>query len=492
MQIFNLQKYEAKDFNGLVTASNLGSMYMKRPELVSPMIKQIFKVANADDMMNFIEQFPVMEVSENTFYEWMLQGQHDKNIPILDWYDTAGAKPLEPGKNGASFFVVFGEEYFEPDNIILGHKEDYHLRVKDVKAIGNNFQYEVELLTDDTNLFMDPAELAAGKRFSKDYNLSPSTLSSRGARPNFTSPFRMRNRVAMMRMEYDVPGNMIAEGKNTPLEFGFMNPSTGKMEKVWINYLDLVARYQFRQQYARMHIYGKKNWTSNDLFLNKDQSGKYALESGAGLFEQIAPGNIHHYNTFDLDYFTEVLLDMGVGKTDRGAREIVLGTGEWGMYQFHKAVEKEGSKYSPNFFQDRFYKSSPGDTGSKMSFGYGGQFTEWIGPNGLKIKLQYIPFFDDRVRFKDENPAGGLNESYRYIAMGYGGDAGIKRVKVRGQAPVMRYIPGLRDPFTPGGTGMSNAMTASKIDGYSVYMADWGGMMVDDPTKIVDFRFNKQ
>jgi hypothetical protein len=83
MQLFQLQKYAAKDYNGLVTANNLGALYMKRPQLVTNTIHQIFRTNLKNAMFDFLNQFPTVEVEENNYYEWMLQGQHDKNIPLL-------------------------------------------------------------------------------------------------------------------------------------------------------------------------------------------------------------------------------------------------------------------------------------------------------------------------------------------------------------------------------------------------------------------------
>lgn len=487
MQILNLQKYAPKDWSGLANVSTFGQLYQESPEFVSNLIKEIYKVNLMDDMMAFVEKFPEKEVSETKPYEWELQGQHEKNVPLIDWYDEAGNKPGQPGLNGASIYLVFDEDYFEPTNVLVGHKEDYHFLVKDVKILsGGQYELKTELVTSDRNLFVPIEELAAGKRFSKDYGLVSTTLSYQGMRPNFTSPFRMRNRISMMRMEYDVAGNMIAKGKNDPLLFKFMY--NGKAESAFINYQDMVANHQFNQMYARMLLYGKKNWTDKDVILNKDDKNRYDIVSGSGLFEQIAPGNIHYYSTYDIDFHVRMLLDMGVGRIERGKRTITIGTGEFGALQFHLAAQNNSTKYTPNFNQDRIYKTDGGGMGVNMAMGYGGQFVEYNYVNGVKIRLEIIPFFDDRIRFKDEHPSGGVTESYRMVAFDYGGESGIHRVKVRGQNPIFGYINGLRDPFSPGGTGSAKQMV-SKIDGYSVVRANWGGLYCEDPTKIVDMRY---
>lgn len=486
MQLHALQKYAPKDWTGLASTATFGMLYQEAPEMVSNLIKEIYRVNLLDDMTAFINRFPVKEVSETKPYEWDLQGQHEKNVPLKDWYTEDGSKTVRPGVNISSFFLLFDEDYFTASDVLVGHKEDYHLLVKESKQVSGGYQLKVELVTGDRELFMDPEELEAGKRFSKDYNLVPSSLNYQGTRPNFTSPFRMRNRISMMRMEYDVAGNMIAKGNNDPLLFNFQ--FQGKPEKAFINYQDMVAYHQFNQMYARMLMYGKKNWTSKDVVMNKDDKNRYDITSGSGLFEQIAPGNTHYYSTYDIDFHTKMLLDMGVGRIERGKREITIATGEFGALQFHLAAQNNSTKYTPNFTQERIYKTKDGGMGVNMPLGYGGQFVEYNYVNGVKIKLEILPFFDDRVRFKDEHPTGGVTESYRMVALDYGGESGITRVKVRGQEPIFAYMNGLRDPFSPGGQGAAKQIV-SKIDGYTVIRANWGGLYVEDPTKIVDFRY---
>ena len=80
----------------------------------------------------------------------------------------------------------------------------------------------------------------------------------------------------------------------------------------------------------------------------------------------------------------------------------------------------------------------------------------------------------------------GLAQSFTYDIWDIGtsgGESNIKRVVPKDAQEVFRYIPGLRDPFTPGGTGYNGdsgqaVMTASSTDGYSMYKAAWFGVMI--------------
>ena len=496
-QLLPLQKYEAIDYNGLVTDNHFHALYMQKPQLISNVIKEIYKVNLQGKLREFVDRFPVKEVDqENGFYNWMLQGQSDKNLPLADaeMIDgssvSAGSFPATVGAHGQRFYLIFDEPLFEKTNVLKGETDDYHFLVKNEIDAGSRYKYEVELVNSNPEAVVPVAELAIGTRFSKFYSLAPSTLSYEGSEPYFTSPWRMENRPSTLRMQYEVAGNVINKGKNEPLEFGFNY--NGKTEKVWINYQDMVAHHQCEEMFARMLMYGKKNWTSDHKYLNKDDKTKYAVESGAGFFDQIAPSNVHYYNTYDLDWHLELLLDMGVGKLERGKRTIHLLTGEFGAIEISKQIQEKRGQLNVTVIQDRFIDSNskPGNLGGKNTKAtQQPQYNIYEWYNGVTIMVEILDFFDDDVYFPQRHPDGkGIVESHRILALDYGDTAGIYRVKPKGVPDYnWAYIPGMRDPFSAGGKG-SPKMVASRVDGYEVHFQKWGGMMIEDPTKVVDLR----
>ena len=498
-QLLPLQKYEAKDYNGLVTDNHFYSLYQQKPQLISNVIKSIYKTNLQGKLREFVNRFPVKEVEqENGFYNWMLQGQSDKNLPLVDAETidgrtiSAGTFPANIGADGERFYMIFDEPLFEATNVIRGEMDEYHLLVKKVMDAGSRYKVEVELVSSNGALTIPSEELVINSRWSKFYDLVPSTLSYEGAKPHFTSPWRMENRMSTMRMHYEVAGNTINKGGNEPLEFGFKGPD-GKMVSTWINYQDMVAHHQCEEMFARMQLYGKRNWDSSHKYLNKDDKTKYAIESGAGFFEQIAPSNVHYYNTYDLDWHLEMLMDMGVGKIERGKRVIHLLTGEWGAIEISKQIQaKRGlnvTVVSDKFLDSNTASGTIGGMNTKGTMEPQYNVYEWY--NGIRLEVEIVDFFDDDVYFPQRHPDGkGVTESHRILALDYGGEAGIYRVKPKGVPDYnWGYIPGMRDPFSAGGNGKPKLM-ASSIDGYSVHFQKWGGMMIEDPTKIVDLRLS--
>jgi hypothetical protein len=497
-QLLPLQKYAAVDYNGLVTDNHFHALYQQKPELISDTIKSIYKTNLQGKLREFVDRFPVKEVEqENGFYNWMLQGQHDKNVALVDAEDfagntiSAGTFPSQIGANGARFYLIYDEPFFEETNVIRGESDAYHFLVKKVIDAGSRYKVEVELFTDDENMSVPSDELATGIRFSKFYGATPSTLSYQGAEPYFTSPWRMENRPSQLRMQYKVAGNTINKGKNEPLEFGFKYK--GQTESMWINYQDLVAHHQCEEMFARMCLYGKKNWTADHKYLNKDDNTKYAIESGSGFFEQVAPSNVHHYNTYDLDWHLEMLLDMGVGKLERGKRVVHIMTGEFGAIEISKQIAQKTAA-QVTIVSDKWLtgKTMPGNIGGKNTMSsLEPQYNVYQWYNGVELRVEILDFLDDDVYFPQRHPDGlGGVESHRMIALDYGEDAGIYRVKPKGVPDYnWAYIAGMRDPFTAAGKGAPKSV-ASAIDGYEVHFQKWGGMMVEDPTKVVDLQLS--
>ena len=499
-QLLPLQKYEALDYNGLVTDNHFHALYMQKPQLISNVIKEIYKTNLQGKLREFVDRFPVKEVEqENGFYNWMLQGQHDKNIALVDAETidgntvSAGTFPAVIGAAGQRFYLIFEEPLFEETNVLKGETDDYHYLVKKSLDAGSLYKYEVELWGGGVDAVVPIAELSIGSRFTKFYDVVPSTLSYQGAKPYFTSPWRMENRPTTMRMQYEVAGNTIGKGKNEPLEFGFNYK--GQTEKVWINYQDLVAHHQCEEMFARMSLYGKKNWTAEHKYLNKDDKTKYAIEAGSGFFEQVAPSNRHYYNSYDLDWHLTLLLDMGVGKLDRGKRTIYLQTGEFGAIEISKQIQAKSGQ-NVTIVSDKFLtgNSAPGNLGgsnTKMAMEPQYNIYQWY--NGVEIRVEILDFFDDDVYFPQRHPDGdGLVESHRILALDYGEDAGIYRIKPKGTPDYnWGYIPGMRDPYSAGGMKQPKHISSS-IDGYEVHFQKWGGMMIEDPTKIVDLKLNVQ
>ena len=484
MKVSKLQIVEPQHWSGMTRHSHLGAIGYTQPQYVDKVMERLYEVNyGADNIVSFINQFPVHHIDEEGEYRWMLHGSEERNIPLVGAELTAGVAVQandRPGLAYSQFFLIFSERWFDATSVIVGPDPDaYALRVvEDPTPAAGGWRYKVELVTGDENLFVPLADLVAGTMWSEDFALTEQYLSKRGAGVRHISPFQMENTTSKIRRNYEVPGAMINAGKNSPMAFAFVDQN-GKTHTAWLDKLGWDFYVQCRRDKARLLMFGKSNRKQDGSYNNKGESGN-TIMAGFGLREQMEGGNVLPYNKFDLDLLTKFALDISVGKVAGDKRKLVLATGEYGMWQFHKAASDKASGLrwlqSGHNFQG---------SGSNMQLNEG-QIMSYVSVNGIEFHLMLDPMKDDAVRNKIAHPGGGLASSYEYDIWDFGtsnGKPNIQRVAVKGDEEQFRYIPGMRDPFSGGGKGDNPTPTASSVDGYSVYKMFTGGIMVRNPFK---------
>lgn len=491
-----LSNYGLKSFNGPLKVPHLGELGMLEPQVANNYFRRIFETLPSDDYVNYMNQFPVHYLDhEDQFYHWKLAGNNLKTVQLLDWEDALGAKPAKVGQNSASFYLFFGERWADPNDYIAGHFPDlYAIQVKDIEEVSPGyFKFRCILDSDDpANKSVPSSAIEVGSRWSKEYNLQPMERSSRGTSAYFNTHIEMKARASLMRMEYKMDGNMISKGRNTPLVFGFpdpTNPSNPKAQTgAFINFYDLVAMYQFKKQMAKAFIFSKKNYTQKEQYFNFDDgsNGNGArIEGFAGLIEQIAPTNIHPQSSINLDKIVDMVIENGLAMKMADGYRVRLETGVYGKIDISKWIESKSIQYTPNWSDQNIN----GQTYQNPVF------SKFKSYNGVEIEVVHRPFFDDPERYKVKHPTeNGLISSRNILVTDYIGQAGIKRLGVKGyENGVYKYIAGMRDPFSPGGLGgsaTSKAPASSSVDQYEVHGMEFTGCVVEDPTKVLWMPYN--
>lgn len=479
-QISQLQMTEARAWTGLTTKNHLGSIWEMKPQQASKLLTRIAQVNFGQDLDSYLDQFNPLYLDTDDDFVWDLQGSGKKNVPLVEARigGTAITGTSTPGLGFTEFEMVFAEQWFTDVNVIVGHKnEKYQLQVQDNPyPEGTNWVYKVKLLTGDPDLFVPTEELEAGKRFSKDFSLVEDTLSIKGGGINFVSPFKMRNAMNYIRMEHTCAGNMI----NRPVGFEWLG-NDGKKYSTWTQYEDFEFERQFREDKNRALMFARMNRKDDGTYANTGKSGNI-LKQGAGYRQQAESANTIAYGSFSIDMLTDVLVEMSEGKLPMDKREFVLNTGERGAIQFANALEDRSQLYTKMNDGSRIYKANAPGIG--MPLGYGGQFVEYMGPQGIKVTLRVDPLYDDRERNKEYHPDGGVAESYRYDIMDIGtrdNEPNVRKVYIKGQEDVMAYVPGIRHPFDPKGGRMT--LAANSTDGYQYHRMSMCGVMIKDPSR---------
>jgi len=487
-RISELQQYEPTDWSNLTSKNHLGAIYMTEPQMFTKMVTRLYAANYGINFGTILDEYPTEYLKSDDDFLWYLQASSDKNVALVEARisGTAVTAGNETGKEYQFFELVFAENHFSDTNLIVGEKNSIYpiLIVADPEMDGENWVYTCRLLTGDNELFIPFDELAAGKRFSKEWSPVEKTLSKKGGTPNYTSPFRMKNIFSQIRMEDTIPGDMIER----PVAFSWSTVDKSGNKQIhttWMEYRDWELEVQFQDMKDKLLNFATLNEANDGTFKQEGKSG-FMIEQGAGLEQQVQSSNMYYYSTFDVSKFTEQVMDVSDNARTDDTREVIVRTGRWGAIQFHNDMERFASLWTPVQNSTRIYFKNDTD------MGYKGRFREYTGPDGTKLSVIVDPMYDDPIRNKIRHASGnGVAKSYTYSIYNLGtsdGEANIYKVSTKKGEDIFGYQPGLRDPWT---LGDKKRIMSFADDGYKVHRSSILGLVVKDPTRCVTWENNQ-
>ena len=488
-----LGKFQTREFSfwkGLTKDNHLGMIFGSAPQKASNLMIQLLAYQRGKTLDSLLNSFPTREFDTDDEYTWDVVGSSRRNIPLLEARDEDGAVVTAAsgmiGAGVAPFYLVFAEDWFADGEYIVGNlNEIYQFRILgDGRMEGTNCVYKVELAGANTEGV--PAErLLAGERFSIEAAFIEAEMSRKVGDIRFATPVAMRNEFSHIRIQHKVPGNKL----NRKLAVGVpvVDQKTGKSTtmNMWMHWVDWELECQFSDYKNNALAFGRSNRTSNGEYMNIGKSGN-VIKTGAGLFEQMEVANTLYYNDFSLKLIEDALYELSAAKLSMGSeRYFVIKTGERGAVQFHKAVLQTISGWTQFTLNGDALgvvkkTSSPLHT-TALAAGF--QFVEYMGPNGVRVKIDVDPYYDDPVRNKVIHPSGGPAFSYRYDIMDIGtmDQPNIFKCAVRNQPEYRGYQWGpFRNPFT-GGT--NNPYASFDEDAAVIHKMATLGVCVLDPTR---------
>lgn len=474
----------------LTKENHLGSIFQLAPQKATNLMVKLLAYYRGKTLDTFLSQFPVKEFEDDSEYCWDVIGSSRRNIPLVEARDENGTPITSAmgmiGVGTVPFYLVFPEDWFADGEYIVGNlNEIYQFRILgDPRMEGTNAVYKVELAGGNTQGV--PAErLLAGERFSVEAAFVEKELSRKVGDVRFSSPVSMRNEWSVVRIQHKVPGSML----NKKLAVGIpITKETGggytkSVATMWMHNVDWEVEQQFSEYKNNALAFGRSNRNANGEYMNFGKSGN-VIKTGAGLFEQMEVANTMYYNTFSLKLLEDALYELSASKLDFGDRYFLIKTGERGAIQFHKEVLKTVSGWT-QFVLDNNSIGVVQKTQSQLhqnSLSAGFQFVEYKAPNGVRVKIDVDPFYDDPVRNKILHPNGGVAFSYRYDIMYIGtmDQPNIFKCKIKDDNEYRGYQWGLRNPFT-GQKGNPNM--SFDEDSAIIHRMATLGICVLDPTR---------
>ena len=480
-------------WKGLTKDNHLGAIFQLAPQKASSLMVELLAYHRGKTLDTFLSRFPTKEFEDDNEYYWDVIGSSRRNIPLVEARDENGnvvtADSDNVGVGTSPFYLVFAEDWFADGEVIVGHlNQVYPFRVLgDPRMEGTNAVYKVELMGGNTTGC--PAErLLAGERFSIDFAPVEKALSRKVGDVRFSSPVSMRNEWTTIRIQHKVPGNMLDKkiAVGIPMVKALEN---GRLSKTiatkWMHNVDWEVEMQFSDAKNNAMAFSTSNRNANGEYLNFGKSGE-AIRMGMGLFEQMEAASAVYYNDFSIELLEDLLYELSASKLDLKDRYFIINTGERGAIQFHKAILKTVSGWT-QFVLDNSSLRVVEKTQSNLhsnALSAGFQFVEYKAPNGVRVKVNVIPMYDDPVRNKIQHPDGGPAFSYRYDIMDIGtmDQPNIFKCKIKGQNELRGYQWGLRNPFT----GQVNNMNMSySEDSAVIHRMATLGVCILDPTRTV-------
>lgn len=481
-----------QSWKGLTKENHLGSIFQTAPQKASNLMVQLLAYYRGKTLDTFLSQFPVKEFETDDEYTWEVIGSSRRNIPLVEARDENGgvvtASSGMVGAGTAPFYLVFAEDWFALGEVIVGNlNQVYPIRIiSEARMEGTNAVYKVETMGGNTQGI--PAErLLAGERFSVEFAPVEKELSRQVGDIRFSSPVSMRNEWSTIRIKHKVPGSMLDKKLAVGIPLTKADGS-GKLTKtvanMWMHAVDWEVEQQFSEAKNNILAYGTSNRNANGEYMNFGVSGN-VIKMGSGLFEQMEVANTMYYNTFSLKLLEDALYELSAAKLDFGDRYFLIKTGERGAIQFHKAVLNVVSGWT-QFVLDNSSTKVIEKTQSRLhsnALSAGFQFVEYKAPNGVRVKLDVDPMYDDPVRNKIMHPLGGVAYSYRYDIMYIGtmDQPNIFKCQIKGKPEYRGYQWGpFRNPFT----GQQNNPYASfDEDAAVIHKMATLGICVLDPTR---------
>lgn len=459
MKLNRWQVQELKSWNGPLfdPQNTLKALYKSQPEKIRKSMVKLQAIYNGRSLEQKLDEYGIKYVdSLNDFY-YEIIASSKRNVQLIEAVYQGSVVTEATNQvcaGGSTVELTFGENYFFEGEVIVGEKnEKYPLRVLSVEGSGDNTVYVCEGWGMPDG--MPGSELTAGKKFSVEYAPAARGLSREQGGVRRPSTAKVRGMLSTLRIDHKVAGDV----DDYAVIMGFPALDKNGNEKVFpvlSSYEDWLVEQEFSDYKSKAIKYGTTNVDQDGETYNIDGKSGRKLTFGPGIRQQMEQSNTQYYNYFSLELLEAILEQLSYNKLRMGERMFTIHTGQGGAKLFHKAVRDtvSGWSYAVTDNNPSIVKTVSSNM-HENSFTAGFQFTEYMAPNGIKVKVEIDDYYDDPNRNKILMPGTQLPaESFRMdiMWMGSASDPNIQKLgyskfeKFGGE--LRGYGAGFRNPFT--------------------------------------------
>lgn len=456
--------------SNMTDMNHLGAMLAIKPEVFASKMTQLFtsqSYYSNNPLSAMMSEYANERTIDKSSWEWPLKAATTRPLVIME--NVEPDSNTTPGKFKQDFKIKLDEPWWVPgDNITPGtSNKKYQLRIVEspVKN-GTGWIYLVRGMWDDPAMYLPVRYLAQGQQWGKLFSQYEEGAEQSGS-TQYSSPITLANRMSRFRKHYRVTGDAAQEVLAVK-----MQASDGKWYDSWIKYAEVEYWRQWYREIEKGYWYSR----STDTVMG---AGGRPLYTGPGIQEQLEDSHIHRYSHLSARLIEEYLMDIFYSRIKPGAgREIVGFSGEYGMLNFHRAIQDLQEKRG--FIQvvtDTFINKTRSEYHTNaLSYGY--QFTEYKMGNGITLKMVHNPLYDDReINFEIDPITGRPMESQRitFLDFSNGNNKNIELLTKRNSLKV-GYVPGLQNPYGPA----NKSMMAHSGDYYEMHCQVQKGAHIED------------
>ncbi len=451
--------------------NHLGKALLTKPYVFEKKMSQIFTAQRySDNPLTAALAGSAEKTIGTTEWEWDMKGATTRPLVIVENVEPSGN--TTPGKFKETFRMKLDENWYLPGDVIhpgtSNKKNQVRIQDKGVSH-GTGTIYTVKGMSDDPQWFLDPKYLKAGQQWGKLYSQYEEAAEQSGS-TQYSLPISMTNRMGRYRKMYEVTGDAAQEVLAVAIP-----GSDGKMYSSWIKYAETEYWEQWYRELERGY------WYSRSTVEVKGANGR-PIRTGPGIQELMEDAIQHPYSVLTAKLIEEFLMDIFYSRVKPGkARKIEAYTGEYGMIQFHRAIEDWASKRKGFItLVDTNFIGKDNSPYNENALVAGYQYTRYRMANGAELKLVHQPLYDDReINFEIDPITGYPVESQRITFLDFSNQGGSSSNIVlmnKANSFKLAYIVGLQSPYGPVNKGFS----AHSGDYYEMHVQKQCGVHIED------------
>lgn len=454
--------------------AHLGAALIARPHRMLGEMNKLFSSQNyySDNPLSSMLMGDKRTEEEigTTEWEWELKNANIRPLIVVE--NVEPTANTTPGKFKKTFKLKLDENWYLPGDVLTPGTSNKKFQVRVMQngvKHGDGTVYIVRLNSDDNQAFLPVKYLKAGQQWGKLFSQYEEGGNQSGSTV-FSMPIAFRNRMSRYRKEY-----RITDYASTEVLAVGIPDSKGKYHKTWIRYAEVEYWQQWYREVERGYWYSR----SADTVIGAN--GR-PVRMGPGIQEQLEDSNIHRYSKLSAKLIEEYLQDIFYSKVKPGKGRAVKGfTGEYGMLQFHRAIQDwaEKSSFVKNI---ELYTNKVSSDLHTNAVEAGIQYVKYNMANGASLELIHNPLYDDReINFEIDEVTGFPKESQRITFLDFSGENKGSNLKIMNKKDgfAFTYIEGLYGPYGPKNGGSSAHSGAY----YEMHVDKSTGIHIEDVTK---------